>query len=390
MRRVVIVIYQFLFRGFFRLFFGVRRVGKVPKLKPPYIVLANHVNFIDPLIVQLFVKDPILYVAGTGVFRMRFLNRLVDWWGVIKKKKSQSDMGTVKHIIKSVQKGRVIGIFPEGMRVWDGQTIPIYLSTSKMIKNLKVPVMTCLIRGGFLAKPRWARESLKGRIELTYKEVLTRQEVEQLSVEEIQTKIQGQLNHNDIMFNRVRRIPFIGKHRAEYLESMLYMCANCHQVNTMQSHRDQLFCTRCGYRVKLNLYFDFVQISNHPLHFHDLYEWNQWQIKESALHPETYEGIIDSDVQLWKQSEHSEYELILMGEGTIQFHHGVLQFKSKTHEHEFRFDEFVGANMWGRNTLEFYYHDHFYRLVYRNPRISAYKWEVLKNLKGSVTSHGTI
>jgi len=59
-------------------------------------------------------------------------------------KKIVSDFETVKTIIRL--KERVIGIFPEGARTWDGCPLPIIKSTSKLIKLLKIPVVTVIVK----------------------------------------------------------------------------------------------------------------------------------------------------------------------------------------------------------------------------------------------------
>jgi 1-acyl-sn-glycerol-3-phosphate acyltransferase len=38
-------------------------------LKPPFLILANHVTYWDPFLVDIFVKEPMCYLAEETYFR---------------------------------------------------------------------------------------------------------------------------------------------------------------------------------------------------------------------------------------------------------------------------------------------------------------------------------
>jgi len=51
----------------------------------------------------------------------------------------------------------LIGVFPEGVRTWDGRNQPLFTGIAKLIRKLGVPVYVCRLEGAYLAYPRWAR-----------------------------------------------------------------------------------------------------------------------------------------------------------------------------------------------------------------------------------------
>ena len=50
-----------------------------------------------------------------------------------------------------------MGLFPEGVRTWDGTTQPLFAGIAKLIRKLGVPVYVCRLEGAYLVYPRWAR-----------------------------------------------------------------------------------------------------------------------------------------------------------------------------------------------------------------------------------------
>ena len=112
----------------------------------------------------IYIKHQIFYIASDAVFRSLFFKFLVQLLGAIPKTKAQSDIDALKNIIRIKEDGNIIGIFPEGRRTWDGVTLPLVYSTSKLIRMLKVPVVTVVFKGGFFSQPRWGFHIQKGKI----------------------------------------------------------------------------------------------------------------------------------------------------------------------------------------------------------------------------------
>jgi 1-acyl-sn-glycerol-3-phosphate acyltransferase len=56
-----------------------------------------------------------------------------------------------------VERGGLIGVFPEGVRTWDGSNHQLFTGIAKLIRKLEVPVYVCRLEGAYLVMPRWAR-----------------------------------------------------------------------------------------------------------------------------------------------------------------------------------------------------------------------------------------
>ncbi len=99
-----------------------------------------------------------MYFAATeDLFRKRALGRLIRWFGAFPKRKAASDIAALRSIFSIIDKGGLVGVFPEGVRTWDGTNQPLFTGIAKLIRKLGVPVYVCRLEGAYLVYPRWAR-----------------------------------------------------------------------------------------------------------------------------------------------------------------------------------------------------------------------------------------
>ena len=125
-------------KAIFKKIFNVKpnMSDEVYNLKPPFVLIPNHQGFWDPFLAAVYFKDPVYYITSDAVFRSRLFGFLLNFLGAIPKTKSQSDLDALKNIFEIKEDGRSIGIFAEGQRTWDGLTLPVIKSTSKLIRML--------------------------------------------------------------------------------------------------------------------------------------------------------------------------------------------------------------------------------------------------------------
>ena len=67
----------------------------VRNLKPPFLVVANHVNFWDPFWINAFIAAPIQFVASDNLFRTTLFGLAMRLLGSIPKTKLMNDAQTV-------------------------------------------------------------------------------------------------------------------------------------------------------------------------------------------------------------------------------------------------------------------------------------------------------
>ena len=183
---------------------------EVEKLEPPYLILPTHQGFWDPFMAGIYIKHKIYYIASDAVFRSPFFKILMQLVGAIPKTKAQSDIEALKSIIRVKERGDIIGIFPEGRRTWDGVTLPLVYSTSKLIRLLKVPVVTVVFKGGFFSQPRWGFHIQRGKVFMDYKILFSGSDIKTMKVDEIHRGLANALYFDEIEYQKEEAVEFRG------------------------------------------------------------------------------------------------------------------------------------------------------------------------------------
>ncbi|MBV8594823.1 MAG: 1-acyl-sn-glycerol-3-phosphate acyltransferase [Candidatus Eremiobacteraeota bacterium] len=104
------------------LLFAVRSSGAefVPK-DGPLIVASNHVSYLDPPILGCWFPRVIHYMAKEELFRVPVLGALIRSVNTFPVNREQGDRAAIRHALRVLKDGGVVGIFPEGRRNLDGE-----------------------------------------------------------------------------------------------------------------------------------------------------------------------------------------------------------------------------------------------------------------------------
>jgi 1-acyl-sn-glycerol-3-phosphate acyltransferase len=147
-----------LLRGFILRYFKLtpQSASLIPD-KGPGLILSNHTTLFDPIWVYAMLRRPVYFAATEDLFRKRALGTLIRWFGAFPKRKAASDIAALRTIFSIIEKGGLVGVFPEGVRTWDGTNQPLFGGIAKLIRKLEVPVYICRFEGAYLVYPRWAR-----------------------------------------------------------------------------------------------------------------------------------------------------------------------------------------------------------------------------------------
>lgn len=355
------------------------------KLEPPYLLIGNHANFWDGFLVNLFVKDPICFLISDEYFRKPILRKLLQFEGSIPKKKFLADFLAIKECLEAKAAGRIIGIFPEGRRNWDGVVQePIY-ATAKLVKMLNIPVVRVLLKGSCLTFPRWAKFSRKGKIVFNYELILYPEQIKKMSVADIFQEITNNLSYREYDYQRQTLNIYQGKNLAERLELFLYLCPNCQEIGTLCSRGDVLFCTKCNYKARYNEY-GFFTSEGGKLYFDNPADWNQWQINWSKnllsnYQANNYKGILIQDKGVYWVRVKGYKKLKSLPDCQLIWQGRELILKKNSQELQyFDLTKIKGINVQYNNRFEFYYQDQLYQFFFHSNSISAYKWFMMLKL----------
>ena len=87
----------------------------VPK-KGPLIVVANHLNLIDPPLLSASVPRRVTFMAKQELFRPSLGAYFVRAYGAFPVRRGELDKEALHQAFEVLRKGRVLGMFPEGKR----------------------------------------------------------------------------------------------------------------------------------------------------------------------------------------------------------------------------------------------------------------------------------
>ena len=113
--------------GILKIFFGFKVVGAehLPR-KGPIIVVANHTNLIDPIVVGCSLRQrQVCFMAKEELFRIPLFGGLIRRLGAFPVKRGQGDRGAFRAALEVLTAGKVLGMFPEGTRYKDGKIHPL-------------------------------------------------------------------------------------------------------------------------------------------------------------------------------------------------------------------------------------------------------------------------
>ncbi|HSE92645.1 MAG TPA: lysophospholipid acyltransferase family protein [Methylomirabilota bacterium] len=134
-------------------FFDLRVDGlaHVPP-RGPYIVAANHHNYLDGVVLAVTAPAPVGFLVMPRVWNATPLHPLLHrHLGSIPLRLGRPDAGALRAALAALQDGRVVGIFPEGPFSVRGRLEPGLPGVALLALRSGVPVVPAGIRGTFEA-----------------------------------------------------------------------------------------------------------------------------------------------------------------------------------------------------------------------------------------------
>ena len=144
--------------------------GHVPR-EGPFLLVVNHLSFLDPILVAVACPRRIHALAKSTQF---VSSRVYAWFlprvNAIPTRRYKVDPQVVRTVLRLLETGEGVCIYPEGERSWDGAPQPLRRGTVRLLLKAGVPVVPCGISGSFEAKPRWSATRHRARVALRFGE----------------------------------------------------------------------------------------------------------------------------------------------------------------------------------------------------------------------------
>jgi len=144
----------------FKLFFRLKVTGQenIPQ-DGPFIIVANHSSLLDPVILGVSVRPKVIFVAAAYLFEIRWLGYLLRKANSIPihRENNTNNIKSIKQALKILQRGGVLGIFPEGGVDRQKDDLPIKAGAAFLATKVGVPIVPIKIKGADKVLPRGAK-----------------------------------------------------------------------------------------------------------------------------------------------------------------------------------------------------------------------------------------
>lgn len=139
------VLYDVCFRG------DVAGLEHLPRTGP-FLIAANHASHLDPPLIGSNVPRQMCFFARKTLWKPG----LASWWldnvGTIPvDRDGGQDVGALKRVLRALNDGKVLILFPEGTRSPDGKLQPAKPGVGFIVCKSQVPVVPARIFGSFEA-----------------------------------------------------------------------------------------------------------------------------------------------------------------------------------------------------------------------------------------------
>ena len=134
----------------------VRGLENVPG-EGPFLLLANHQSYLDPILIQAVVRRPVYTMAKSTEFSNPVIGPLLERLKSFPVRRFEIDPQAVRIALRHLRAGHGVGIYLEGERSWDGLLQPPRRGTIRLILKAGAPVVPVGIGGAYDAWPRWGR-----------------------------------------------------------------------------------------------------------------------------------------------------------------------------------------------------------------------------------------
>ncbi|MGB1699687.1 MAG: lysophospholipid acyltransferase family protein, partial [Nannocystaceae bacterium] len=219
----------------------------------PVLVISNHVGFMDPVVIILSANRPVSFMATPSLLDEGMLARVMQWFGVVPKKKFIADTSAIRRLKAWAKHGGAVGLFPEAVRCWDGRTATLMPGTERLVKMLKVPVVTVRLRNAYRQWPRWAERARSGKVRIEFDPPKVFEKG--TSDEEIMAYLTERLQ---VRHDEEPAYPVRGGRLARGVTNVLWACHACDAFAQMREDDTHVSCDACGARWRVDGTTDLI------------------------------------------------------------------------------------------------------------------------------------
>jgi 1-acyl-sn-glycerol-3-phosphate acyltransferase len=121
----------------------------------PFALVPNHQSLMDPMLVQAFCPRPVHSMTKSTQFASPFFRWLIPRLHGFPVRRYRIDPQAVRVLLRYLDQGRGVCVYPEGERTWDGEIQDFRRGALRVLLRSGVPIVPVGVSGMFNLWPRW-------------------------------------------------------------------------------------------------------------------------------------------------------------------------------------------------------------------------------------------
>lgn len=118
------------------------------------ILLSTHQSMLDPVLIGLVANRRLNYLARKTLFKNRIFGFLIHVLDAIEIDRERSGLAGLREMLKRLQRGEMVLLFPEGTRTPDGEIGKLMPGFIPVARRSEVPLYPIAIVGAYDCLPR--------------------------------------------------------------------------------------------------------------------------------------------------------------------------------------------------------------------------------------------
>ncbi|MCL5289914.1 MAG: lysophospholipid acyltransferase family protein [Bacillota bacterium] len=111
------------------------------------VVVSNHISNLDPVVVGCALTRPVHFMAKVELFKIPVLSFIIKILGAFPVNREKSDRNAIRKALEILQRGSMVGVFPEGTRSKTGQLQKAHIGAAMLAVKADVPILPVALKG---------------------------------------------------------------------------------------------------------------------------------------------------------------------------------------------------------------------------------------------------
>ena len=319
-------------------------IDDIDKYDGAKFIIYNHQSRFDWVnIVKMTKGRRINFVIGYNEFFRSHFKLIFKLVRSIPKKNFTQDIVSIKAMSKIIKEGGIVCFSPEGMSSITGHSQPIAPGTGKFLKHFGVPIYAMKSQGAYLVNHKVCLDNRQGMMEAELCCLLSPEDLQALTPEEIDAKINEYLWQDDYDWNFEKKYHFKHMENAtSHFEDLAYYCPKCGKEFGIVTKGNEIHCEHCGNGATLDDQYMFHPYENAVIPMSlskwvDLERHNEYlRIKSDPNYEFIVEDCVLGELPKYKYIKHKKTS-VPCGKGTVKVNHQGFYFDGERDGKPFNF-----------------------------------------------------